>query len=277
MVVAGLQHRVVQLHIIAQLLQGIAEGLGGGLAGAAGEAREGCVDHVGPGLHALEQGHIGKARGAVGVDDHRDIQAVLDGGDQVVALLRRHDAGHVLDADGLEAHLLHLAADLHILFQRVDGAGGVADGAGGDGPPLHRFLHGHLQVPQIIEGVEDADHVDAVGDAALHELAHHVVGIVLVAQQVLAPQEHLQLRVGHFRLDPAQPLPGILVQEAHAAVKGGAAPALHGIEARLVQGLQYGIHDAEGHPRGDEGLVGVPEDGFGKLYFLHAHVPLRWI
>ncbi len=116
-----------------------------------------------------------------------------------------------------------------------------ADGTGGVGPLLHRLVDGNLQVAGIVQSVENTDDVDAVFHGVLHELAHHIVGVVLVAQDILASQEHLQLGVGHFGADLPQPLPGILVQVAQAHIKGGAAPHLGGIIAGLVDGLQNGL------------------------------------
>ena len=55
------------------------------------------------------------------------------------------------------------------------------------------------------------------------ELFHHVVCVVLVAQDVLAAQQHLQLGVRQGLAQLAQALPRILVQEAQAGVKCGAA------------------------------------------------------
>ena len=96
---------------------------------------------------------------------------------------------------------------------------------------------------------------------------------MLVAQDVLTAQQHLQLGVGHGGADLAQPLPGVLVQKAEADVKGRAAPALHGVEAGLVDGIEDRLKLIEAQARGDEGLVGVAQDGFGKLYVFQRWVP----
>ena len=206
----------------------------------------------------------------MGVDDQGQLgHGVLDGGHQVIGLLGAHNAGHVFDADGLDAHLLQLLHHLDVLLQGVDGAGGEADGAGGVAAPLDGLLNGHLQVAHIVERVEDTDDVDAVLDGVLHKLAHHVVGVVLIAQDVLAAQQHLQLGVGHFGADLPQPVPGVLLQVAQADVEGGPAPHLGGVVAGLVHGLQNGLKLAVGQTGGDKGLVGVTQDGFGKAYFSH--------
>ena len=208
------------------------------------------------------------------MDDHRQLgDGVLNGGHQVVGLLGAHDAGHVLDADGLDAHLLQVLHHLDVLLQGVDGAGGEADGAGGVSAPLDRLIHGDLQVAHIVQGVENTDDVNAVLDGVLHELAHHVVGVVLIAQDVLAAQQHLQLGVGHLLANLPQPLPGVLLQVAQADVEGGSTPDLGGIVAGLVDGLQNGLKFAVGQAGSDQGLVRVAQDGFGKTYFSSlAHV-----
>ena len=85
-------------------------GLGGGLAGAARQAGDGAVDDVGTGLGSLQQGHGTHAGGAVGVDHDGQADILLEGRHQIVSLLGAHDTGHVLDADGVAAHLLQLFA-----------------------------------------------------------------------------------------------------------------------------------------------------------------------
>ena len=174
-----------------------------------------------------DQGHVGLG--------------VLDGGDQVVALLGTHQAGHILNADGGSAHALQVLHHAHEGLLGMYRAGGEGDGTGGVGPALDGLVNGDLQVAHVVQGVENPDDVNAVLYGVLHKLAHHVVGIVLVPQNILAAQQHLQLGVGHLGTDLAQALPGILTQIAQAHVKGSAAPHLGRVEARLVHGLQDGL------------------------------------
>ena len=122
-------------------------------------------------------------------------------------------------------------------------------------------LDGLFQVPHIVQRVENADDVDAVFNGLAAEGVHHVIGIVLVAQNVLATEQHLQLRVLHVLADGPQPLPRILVQETHTGVEGGAAPALQRVVADGIQHFQRGEHILRGHTGGRLRLVSVPEDG----------------
>ena len=88
-----------------------------------------------------------------------------------------------------------------------------------------------------------------------------------VTQDVLAPQQHLQLGVGDLGADLTQALPGILVQVTQADVEGGAAPALYSVVAGLVDGFQHGFKLFIGKTGCDEGLVCVTQNSLYKLNF----------
>ena len=210
------------------------------------------VSDVGAGFDGLHVGHEGKAGGAVGVDDDGQIHRVLDGGDEIIGLFRAHDAGHVLDADRGGAHLLELFDHLDVLVKGVHGRGGVGNGAGCHGAGLDGLLDGDLEVGDVVESVENADDVDAVADGGADKAADDIVAVVLVAQDVLAAEQHLQLGVGHGSTDLAQALPRILIQEAQAHVERGAAPAFHGVKAGLVDGFEDGLKLVEAQPRCDK-------------------------
>ena len=82
-----------------------------------------------------------------------------------------------------------------------------------------------------------------------------VVLVVAVAEQVLPAQQHLQRRLRHARLERAQPLPRVLVQEADAGVERRAAPALERPVAGVVQVLAGREHVLDRHARGHQALV----------------------
>ena len=210
----------------------------------------------------------------MGVQDQGDIaDGVLDALDEVLGLIRAHGTGHVLQADGIEAHVLELLAHLDIFFNRVDRALRVGDAAGRDGV-LGGVLLGGLErggdVAEVVQCVEDTQDVDAVLDGQFDELLDDIVMVVLVAEQVLAAQQHLQLGVGHGLADIAQSLPRILAQIAQAGIERRAAPAFHGVIAGLVHFGQdlgkIGIRKTGRHQR----LVGITKDSFSNLNFFHV-------
>ena len=182
------------------------------------------------------------------VQNDGKIDGVLYAGNEVVCALRGHDAGHILDADGAHAHLFKLLDHLDVLCGGVYGAGGVGDGAGGHCALLHSFLDGDLEVVGVVECIEYADYVDAVFDRGANEAAHYIVGVVLVAEDVLAAQKHLELGVGHLCADLAQTLPRILAQKTQADIEGSAAPAFNGVESGLVHLFKDGLELVIGKP-----------------------------
>ena len=268
-------HILVQAGLNAHLGQSIVDALGSGLAGTVGEAGGSGIDDVHAGLDGLHNGHISHAGGAVGVQNQgQGHTGILDALEQLLSLLGAHGTGHVLQADGVEAHLLQLLAHFGVLLGGVDGALGVGDAAGSHGTlgaVLLGCFQSGLDVAEIVQSIEDTQHIDAVLDGQLHELLHHIIVIVLVAQQVLTAEQHLESGVGHGLANLAQTLPGIFVQVAQAAVEGGTAPALHGVVAGLVHGGQNLLEIGEGHTGGHQGLVGITNDGFSKLDFL-SHI-----
>ena len=183
----------------------------------------------------------------------------LDGPDQLRAVHGAQEARHVLDGDGVRPHLRHPLSHLREGLQGVNWGQGVGDAELEVRPLLLHLVRRRLHVAQVVQRVEDADDVDAVAHGALDELPRHVVRVVTVAHQVLATQEHLQLRLLDPGPDQAQAVPRVLVQEAHAAVERRASPHLKGPIARLVHPLQDGQHILRAHPRGNEGLMCVPQ------------------
>ena len=203
---------LVQTRLDAVLTECIEHRLGSGLGGAVGEAGGCAVDDVDAGLNCLGHGHIRHAGGAVGMEDQRHIaDGVLDALDEVLCLIRAHRACHILQADGVKAHVLELFAHLDILFHGVDRALRVGDAAGSNGVLAAVFLVASSAVLMLRKSFS-ASKIRRMSmpffDRQLDELFHNVVVIVLVAEQVLSAKEHLQLRVGHQSADIAQALHG---------------------------------------------------------------------
>ena len=133
-------------------------------------------------------------------------------------------------------------------------------GAGLDG-----LIHGDLDVAQIVQGVKNTDDIDAAFHALADESPDDIVGIMLVAQQVLTAEQHLQLGIFRVLADGTQALPGIFVQIAQAAVKGGTSPALQRIIAGLVHFFQHGQEIGDGHTGGHQRLLTVTQYRFGDF------------
>ena len=83
-----------------------------------------------------------------------------------------------------------------------------------------------------VEGVEDAEQVDAGLGRLLDERADDVVGIIRVADGVGGAQQHLEEDVGHALAQVGEAVPRRLLEEAHGRVERGAAPHLQREQAR---------------------------------------------
>ena len=105
--------------------------------------------------------------------------------------------------------------------------------------------------------------IDTVLNGFTAEGVHHVVCIMLVAQNILATEQHLQFGIGQTLLQSTKALPRILVEKTHAGIEGGAAPAFQGVVPDGIQHLQSGQHILNGHAGSRLRLMSVPEDGIG--------------
>jgi hypothetical protein len=102
--------------------------------------------------------------------------------------------------------------------------------------------------------------------ASFDELAHDVVGVGRVADGVGGAQQHLEADVGDRLAQLAQALPGVLVEEAHGDVEGGAAPHLEAVEvgSRCATKLAMRQHVVGAHARGHQRLVRVAQGRVGE-------------
>ena len=75
-----------------------------------------------------------------------------------------------------------------------------------------------------VERIEDAEQVDATRRRLLHEIAHHIVGVVGIAHGIGRTQQHLQQQIRHGLAQPCQALPGILARRKRIATSKVAPP-----------------------------------------------------
>ena len=200
----------------------------------------------------------------MGMKMYRHAHLLFNALNQRIRFIGQQKIGHILNADDVRSHLLHLARQLHKIVQRMHRAGGIAYGAFGY-PAV--FLAGFdrlLQIAQVVQRVKYPDNIYTVFYGFFYKVIHNIVRIMLVAQNILTSEKHLQLGVGHGPFKGAQALPGVLVQKAQAGVKGRASPAFQRIIAHAVQHGRRGQHFVQAHARSRLRLVRVPQYSIGN-------------
>ncbi len=184
----------VGFHLNAEALAEDIDKLDGGSGRTATEPPDVSVDDV----HALDDGckHGSEAvaRGAVCVEVDGNLHGCLEFRHQGVDARRGYQAGHVFYGNHLGAEAFHLFGFLNEVFVGEDfllfgcafGVDGIADGGVGDTTELVDEADGFLDVVDVVEGVEDTHHVEAVLDGFAVETFEHEVGIRHVAEEVTA-------------------------------------------------------------------------------------------
>ncbi len=98
-------HAQVQAGVVLAALERRDDALRGRLRGAPGERRDGHVEDLGAGLDRSHVRHRRHAARAVRVDVDRNLDRVLEGGDELPCGLRTEQTRSVLDDDLVAAHL----------------------------------------------------------------------------------------------------------------------------------------------------------------------------
>ena len=147
----------------------------------------------------------------------------------------------------------------------MNGAYGVAYSRLAYSAVFFTALHSLFHIARIVKRVKNTDNVNAVFNRLFNEHINHVIGIMLVAEQVLTAQKHLQLGVGHMLFKGAQSLPRVLVQKAHTRVKRSAAPTFKAPVAYRIKLFKRGKHILNTHTRSRLRLVRITENGIGYI------------
>ena len=206
-------------------------------------------------------------RGLVPIRGHSGVQGGAEVGclprRQLISVERRQESGHVFDAERVGSQILQLFCHIDKPLHAVNGADGIADGGFDMFATGFHFPHGPFDVADIIQGVENAEDVDAVGGGSFDKPFQHIVGIVPIADEILPAEQHLKFGVGHGGAQRAEPFPGIFFEKAQAGVERGATPDFEGPIADGVELLGDGQHVLCSHARGQERLMAVAQGDIG--------------
>ena len=222
----------VQPGVPLRSLQGGHQRIQRGLAGKTRQRGAGGIHHIHTGLGGHQQGRHLIAGGVVGMQVDGDADLLLQGGHQLLGGVGLQQAGHILNGQHMGATVLQLLGKVHIVFQSVlilagiQNVAGVAHGGLQQLILVQHLVHGHLHAGDPVQRVEHTEHVDAPLRRLLDKAADQIVGIVGIAHQIGATQQHLERDVGDLLPQQTQALPRGLVEETVGHVEGGAAPHL---------------------------------------------------
>ena len=179
----------------------------------------------------------------------RDICSSLESLDKDLSVIGKKKSRHILDADGIGAHLLDLTGNVHPICLCISVTDRISKRDLGMSALRLRRSDGSFKVPQIVEAVKNSDPVNAVGDRLLYEILHYVVAVMAVAEKVLAAQQHLKRGLLKSGFKFSESVPRIFLEESKTGIESSSAPHLYSLIADLV----HFIYDREHHFGGHSG------------------------
>jgi hypothetical protein len=106
---------------------------------------------------------------------------------QVIGIKRSQQSGHIFDTNRVRSEILQFFGQIHKPIDAMDRADCIADRGFGMFPAGLHFTHGSIKIPYVIQRVKDAEDVNAVRRRSLDEPFHDIVGVMAIADQILAP------------------------------------------------------------------------------------------
>ena len=267
------QKTQVKTGIVTALLERRRKHLDGGLGVAESEWRGRRVNDRGTSLGGLDVVCRGHAADIVAMQVQGQTDFRIERLHDALGAIRREHARHILDADGVGAQILELLTVVKEAIKRVNRADGIRDGAFEMRTALLDSVGVVHHVSNVVQRVEHAEHMDAVSVGRLDEAVADLARVMLVANQILSAREHRKRRVRGVRLDGAQALPRILVEEAQARIERCATPSLDSPIPYSVHLRQNRQHIADLHARGPQALLAVTDGGIHNLKPWHELTP----
>ena len=196
------------------------------------------------------------------VDGH--LHDLLERGDELPGRLRAQQARGVLDHDLVAAHVDQALGERAPQLDAVRGRHRVTQGSLHLLLRLQRGTDRGFHVAQVVEGVENSEHVDALFGRVLDEELDDIVGEVAIRNQVLTADQRLDRRVRGRFVQLAQVGPWILAAP-HLGLEGRPAERLHGDEAETIHLGRDGHDLVAAQMAAEQRLLRVAESGVEQV------------
>src|SRR6202158_2970886 len=203
---------------------------------------------------------------SVDADQRLTSAPLLDSLDQIAGRLRLKQTVNVLHADGIATRFFDLLSYVHEHRDGVHRTGPIADCALCMLAGLLHGINARLQVSNVIQCVEDAEDIDTIQRGLLDKPADDRVIKILVADQVLSAQQHMQSGFGEQPAVSPQPLPRVFIEKAYAGMECHPAPTLQRPIARIVQVFTHRHDVFDGHAGFQKTLLRFSQQQLGDFH-----------
>ncbi len=122
-------------------------------------------------------------------------------GNQFTGSFGHDQTCHILDADRIAIECVEFLCHFDERGDAVDRACCIADRSLQVRAGFFHLLHRPLHVPDIIQGIKNAEDINPVFMGSSNEAIHHVIRVMAVADKVLAAKEHLDRGVVQFSFE----------------------------------------------------------------------------
>ena len=201
----------IESGIESRFLEGSRDHLNCRMGIARGKRSRSRVDNRGACFGTLDKARRGHAANIVTMQMDRHVNSSTQSIHKLLGAIRREQAGHILDADGVRTELGKLTGIVDIGIKGMDRAGRVRNGrlkmrtAGfyGTGAIAH--------VIDIVQSVEDTEDIDAVLVRTGNEAVDNIGGIMAIANEVLTAHEHRERSLGRSGFYLTKTVPRVLI------------------------------------------------------------------
>ena len=244
--------------------------LGAGHRRAACEWRERAVGAI----RSRDRGGVARQRGHARLrrdrDRHRDARGLADHLDRPRGGRRAEDAERIVQADRRVAGVDEPASHVAEAVEAAPGHLVVDDDPFGLLPGGGDRRRAALEVADVVQRVVAAKDVDPRRSGRLDEGVDEVVGDLTVSDQRLPADHREKGRDRRRGADCAQPLEGILSEEAQRRLEGRAAEDVESGKTAVVEGLGDRQSVAEAQPADHERLLPMAERRLHQFEAGHA-------
>ena len=114
---------------------------------------------------------------------------------QFICSIGSQKTRHILDTQGICAHIFDSSGNVSPVIQSIGITQSIAECDLGMALFLLRSFYCRLQIPDIIQTVKNTNNINTVCNGLLYEVFHYIICIMIITQDILSAEQHLQLGI----------------------------------------------------------------------------------